>query len=166
MSKLLGRLNNEEVVTIKGLFVSSVLTLLTTYYASKCLFIVLLQFDDGQTEYDGEVQIDAVKKFIQTESLPLVVEFNHDTAQKIFGGDIKSHLLMFLSQSASNYEELLKSAKSVAGPFRDRVSTIWAVNPAMQLILILNSRTCFVRFFLIIIIKPSYRLDLKYPEPH
>lgn len=93
--------------------------------AQCCLFIILLQFDDGQTEYDGEVSIDAVKKFIQTESLPLVVEFNHDTAQKIFGGDIKSHLLMFLSQSASNYEELLKSAKSVAGPFRDRVSVTW-----------------------------------------
>lgn len=100
------------------------------------------------------MQIDAVKKFIQTESLPLVVEFNHDTAQKIFGGDIKSHLLMFLSQSASNYEELLKSAKSVAGPFRDRVSRIWAVNPTKQLNTILNVLTIFVCYFSIIV-KPS-----------
>lgn len=59
---------------------------------------------------------------MQAESLPLVVEFNHDTAQKIFGGDIKSHLLLFLSQAEGHYDNILENAKSVAGPFRDQVS--------------------------------------------
>ena len=38
-----------------------------------------------------------------SSALPLVVEFNQETAQKIFSGEIKSHLLMFLSKSADAY---------------------------------------------------------------
>lgn len=81
----------------------------------------VLQFDDGKSLYEGKPEVDAVKKFVQTESLPLVVEFNHDTAQKIFGGDIKSHLLLFLSKAAGHYDDLLSNAKSVAAPFREQV---------------------------------------------
>jgi len=83
--------------------------------------VLFKKFDDGKAVYSGEATLDAVKKFVQTESLPLVVDFNHDTAQKIFGGDIKSHLLLFLSQGAENYETLLGNAKAVASPFRDRI---------------------------------------------
>jgi len=85
--------------------------------------VLFKKFDDGKSVYDGAAEVDAVKKFVQTESLPLVVEFNHDTAQKIFGGDIKSHLLLFLSKSAGHYDDsgLLSNAKSVAAPFRDQI---------------------------------------------
>ncbi|XP_046659697.1 protein disulfide-isomerase [Homalodisca vitripennis] len=83
--------------------------------------ILFKKFDDGQAVFDGEQTMDALKKFVQTESLPLVVEFNQDTAQKIFGGDIKSHLLLFLSQAKGHYDDLLVNAKSVAAPFREKV---------------------------------------------
>lgn len=61
-----------------------------------------------------------IKKFISTNSLPLVVEFNHDTAQKIFGGDIKSHLLLFLSKDAGHFD-LVPNVKDVAKDYRDQV---------------------------------------------
>ncbi|XP_054286310.1 protein disulfide-isomerase-like [Macrosteles quadrilineatus] len=83
--------------------------------------VLFKKFDDGKSVYEGKAEVDAVKKFVQTESLPLVVEFNHDTAQKIFGGDIKSHLLLFLSKAAGHYEDLLVNAKNVAAPFRDQI---------------------------------------------
>ena len=44
-----------------------------------------------------------ITKFVASSALPLVVEFNQETAQKIFSGEIKSHLLMFLSKSSDAY---------------------------------------------------------------
>lgn len=64
-----------------------------------------------------------MKKFVTTRSLPLVVEFNHDTAQKIFGGEIKSHLLLFLSKESGTFD-LVDSVKDVAKSFRDQVYTV------------------------------------------
>lgn len=50
------------------------------------------------------------------------MEFNHDTAQKIFGGEIKSHLLIFVSKSdKESYERISEAARSVAKPFREQV---------------------------------------------
>ena len=42
--------------------------------------------------------------FVTSNSLPLVVDFSQETAQKIFSGDVKSHLLMFSSAAAEDHE--------------------------------------------------------------
>lgn len=49
------------------------------------------------------------------------MEFNHETAQKIFGGEIKSHLLMFLNKGDETYEKVTEAARSVAKPFKEQV---------------------------------------------
>lgn len=49
------------------------------------------------------------------------MEFNHETAQKIFGGDIKTHLLLFVSKAAGHYDTHVEGARSVASGFRDKV---------------------------------------------
>ncbi|MDK2413519.1 hypothetical protein QHH03_30990, partial [Aphanizomenon sp. 202] len=54
-------------------------------------------------------------------SLPLVVDFNHETASKIFGGDIKSHLLIFLSKEAGHYDTHLSAATAAAKGFKGEV---------------------------------------------
>lgn len=54
-------------------------------------------------------------------ALPLIVEFNHDTAQKIFGGDIKSHLLLFLNKAEDHFQQVSDAAASVAKGFREQV---------------------------------------------
>lgn len=56
------------------------------------------QFDEGRIVYEGENKPEDIKKWVSSESLPLVVEFSHETAAKIFGGEIKNHLLMFVSK--------------------------------------------------------------------
>lgn len=53
--------------------------------------------------------------------MPLLVEFNHDTAQKIFGGEIKSHLLLFLTKSEESFEKISEAARAVAKPFKEQV---------------------------------------------
>ncbi|KAK6630886.1 hypothetical protein RUM43_013456 [Polyplax serrata] len=82
--------------------------------------VLFKKFDSGREDYDGEYEEGAMKKFVTTRSLPLVVEFNHDTAQKIFGGEIKSHLLLFLSKESGTFD-LVDSVKDVAKSFRDQV---------------------------------------------
>ena len=47
---------------------------------------------------------EEIAKFVSSESLPLVVDFNHETAQKIFSGEVKSHFLLFSSVAADDHE--------------------------------------------------------------
>lgn len=91
-------------------------------YETKCGAIVLFkQFDESKVLFDGESNEADIKKFVQTHSIPLIVEFNHDSAQKIFGGEIKSHLLMFLSKEAGHLEKFVEPAKETAKKFRENV---------------------------------------------
>ncbi|XP_050301421.1 protein disulfide-isomerase [Anthonomus grandis grandis] len=83
--------------------------------------VLFKKFDEGQVAYEGEANESNLKKFIQSNSLPLLVEFNHETAQKIFGGEIKSHLLLFLKKGEESFETVSEAARSVAKPFREQV---------------------------------------------
>lgn len=91
------------------------------YEAQDGSIVLLKKFDEGQVKYEGEAAESNLKKFVQSNSLPLLVEFNHETAQKIFGGEIKSHLLLFLNKGDETYEKVTEAARSVAKPFREQV---------------------------------------------
>ncbi|XP_045464701.1 protein disulfide-isomerase [Harmonia axyridis] len=83
--------------------------------------LLFKKFDEGKVEYEGEDTIDQIKSFIVSNSLPLVVEFNHETAQKIFGGEIKSHLILFLNKEEEHFQKVSDAARSVAKPFREQI---------------------------------------------
>lgn len=83
--------------------------------------VLFKKFDEGRADFEGELKEDILKKFVSSNALPLVVEFNHETAQKIFGGEIKSHLLMFLSKEAGHFDQHLESARAVAKDFREQL---------------------------------------------
>jgi len=66
--------------------------------------VLFKKFDEGRNDLtEGLTDVEGVTKFVASNSLPLVVDFNQETAQKIFSGEIKSHLLMFLSKSSDEY---------------------------------------------------------------
>lgn len=91
-------------------------------YDAQCGSVILFKkFDEGKVAFEGEVSEAALKKFVTSNSLPLIVEFNHETAQKIFGGEIKSHLLLFLAKGEEHFEKIVQEARSVAKPFREQV---------------------------------------------
>jgi protein disulfide-isomerase A1 len=79
------------------------------------------KFDEGKALFEGEISAEAVTKFVQTNALPLVVEFNQDTAQKVFGGEIKSHVLIFVGKSDKNHEALVEASRSIARAVRDKI---------------------------------------------
>jgi len=83
--------------------------------------VLLKSFDEGRNEFEGEVSSESLKKFIASNALPLVVEFSHETAQKIFGGEIKAHNLLFLSKKSPEYDGLVKEFTSVASEFKGKV---------------------------------------------
>ena len=68
-------------------------------------------FDDRRAVYSGAIGKDALLEFVQRYAVPLVVEFNHETAQKIFSGEVKSHFLLFSSTKADDYEAKVNKFK-------------------------------------------------------
>jgi len=76
--------------------------------------VLLKDFDDGKAVLSEGITEEAVVKFVSSESLPLVVDFNHETAQKIFSGEIKSHLLVFSSAQAESHADTLALLREVA----------------------------------------------------
>merc|ERR1712102_231987 len=81
--------------------------------------VLFKKFDEGRNDLtEGLTDVDGVTKFIASNSLPLVVDFNHETAQKIFSGEIKSHLLMFLSKKSDEYADQHAIATKIAKDFK------------------------------------------------
>ena len=86
---------------------------------------------------EGEITEKNIKMFVTLQSLPLVVEFNHETAQKIFGGEIKSHLLLFLSQQDGHIEKYVEGAREVAKDFKGQVC-VYILNYPYTIVILIN----------------------------
>jgi len=83
--------------------------------------VLFKKFDEGRNDMEGANTVDEITTFVTKNALPLVVEFNHETAQKIFSGEVKSHLLMFLSKKSDAYEGQKKMAETVAKEFKGKL---------------------------------------------
>merc|ERR1711935_178588 len=59
------------------------------------------------SDQESDIAKDNLLEFIQRYAVPLVIEFNHDSAQKIFRGLVKSHLLIFVSYKSEEYESVV-----------------------------------------------------------
>lgn len=95
--------------------------LMTKYEASENQIFLFKPFDDKKTPYKGEANEEDIKKFVQVYSLPLIVDFNHQSASKIFGGSVKSHMLFFVSKEQGHVEKYVEPLKEVAANYRDEV---------------------------------------------
>merc|ERR1712122_109230 len=76
--------------------------------------VMVKTFDDGKAILTDDLSEENIAKFISSESLPLVIDFNHETAQKIFSGEVKSHFLMFSSAKADDHAEKLEKLRGFA----------------------------------------------------
>ena len=91
------------------------------YSAADGAVILFKDFDEKKDVFEGEVKKDDVLKFVASNALPLVVDFNHETASKIFSGEIKSHMLIFLSKDAGHYDSYLEICTSVAKSYKGKL---------------------------------------------
>ncbi|XP_062362202.1 protein disulfide-isomerase isoform X1 [Cinclus cinclus] len=105
--------------------ISSNVDVFTKYQISKDGVILFKKFDEGQNNFEGDLTKDNLLNFIKSNSLPLVIEFTEQTAPKIFGGEIKTHILLFLPKSVSDYQGKLDNFKSAAGNFKGKILFIF-----------------------------------------
>ncbi|XP_030361895.1 protein disulfide-isomerase [Strigops habroptila] len=105
--------------------ISSSADVFTKYELSKDGVVLFKKFDEGRNNFEGDLTKDNLLNFIKSNSLPLVIEFTEQTAPKIFGGEIKTHILLFLPKSVSDYQEKLDNFKSAAGSFKGKILFIF-----------------------------------------
>lgn len=82
--------------------------------------VLLKKFDEGRNELTSSIDEASIREFIQSNQLPLVIEFNPQTAQKIFGGEIKVHTLLFTSKKSGDFEKLQGEFQTAAKEFRGK----------------------------------------------
>jgi len=87
--------------------------------------VVMKKFDDLRADYTGAADVEDIKKFVRAESLALVTEFTDEAAPKIFGGDIKSHLLMFVSKKSDGFKGTHATYTDVAKGFKGKVLFVY-----------------------------------------
>ncbi|XP_023810370.1 protein disulfide-isomerase [Oryzias latipes] len=95
------------------------------FEVSKDGVVLFKKFDEGRNTFDGELTKDGLLAFVKANQLPLVIEFTEQTAPKIFGGDIKSHILMFLPKAASDFQEKMEQFKKAAAGFKGQILFIF-----------------------------------------
>ncbi|XP_008315976.1 protein disulfide-isomerase [Cynoglossus semilaevis] len=95
------------------------------FEVSKDSIILFKKFDEGRNTFDGEVTKENLMAFVKSNQLPLVIEFTDQTAPKIFGGDIKSHILMFLPKGSSDFQDKIDQFKKAAEGFRGKILFIF-----------------------------------------
>lgn len=102
-------------------FISSEDAVFTAVEGKDGHVVLFKKFDEGRNVLEKVETVEATKQFVVSNSLPLVTEFTHESASKIFGGEIKNHNLLFLSKKAANYDELHEKFRKAAEQFKSKV---------------------------------------------
>jgi len=84
--------------------------------------VLLKKFDEGRNILQGEITSESVTQFVNTNAMPLVVDFNQDTAKMIFG-DVKvdGHFIIFASAKDEDHEYKLHTARKIAKDYKGKI---------------------------------------------
>ncbi|EDV27879.1 uncharacterized protein TRIADDRAFT_52862 [Trichoplax adhaerens] len=81
--------------------------------------IIMYKKDSDAEEFKGWMTKENILKFARIFALPLINEFTQENAPKIFGSDVKTHLLLFIGKKdEENFNKGVAALKKVATEFR------------------------------------------------
>lgn len=83
--------------------------------------VLFKKFDEGRNDFDGKLEADEIQKFVKANQLPLVTEFSDETAPKIFGGDVKHHVLFFDKKTSDSFKANHDAFSEAAKGFKGKV---------------------------------------------
>ncbi|XP_074538670.1 protein disulfide-isomerase A2 [Halichoeres trimaculatus] len=91
-------------------------------YEAKANSVVLFKkFDDGRADFllpeSGTLDKKNLTSFINSKSLPLIIPFSQEVADKIFSSSILLHTLLFINSSVESQTALIGESKAVAKKF-------------------------------------------------
>jgi len=89
--------------------------------AAEASIVLFKDFDEKKNVFDDKYEVETITKFVEANSMPTVVEFNHESAQKIFSGAIKSHLLLFVSYKSDEYAAQKELASKIAKDYKGQL---------------------------------------------
>ncbi|CDQ69698.1 protein disulfide-isomerase [Oncorhynchus mykiss] len=118
-------LNAAEAVDDVPFGITSNDAVYSKFEVSKDGVVLFKKFDEGRNTFDGELSKADLLAFIKANQLPLVIEFTEQTAPKIFGGEIKSHILMFVPKAASDFDEKMVEFKKASEGFKGKILFIF-----------------------------------------
>ncbi|XP_064816771.1 protein disulfide-isomerase A2 [Oncorhynchus masou masou] len=87
--------------------------------------VLFKKFDEGRVDLsvseEEKVGKEELTVFIRTNSLELVIEFNEQNADKIFGSKVHTHTLLFINSTVQEQKSLLTEYSTVARVFKGKV---------------------------------------------
>lgn len=95
------------------------------YKISDEAVVVFKNFDEGRVDLMANIDAEEVKKFVMENRLPLVTEFTQETASKIFGGEVKNHMLLFIRKKADDFQSNFDTFKQIAQNYKGKVLFIF-----------------------------------------
>ena len=77
--------------------------------------------DEGRSDLTEDLNKESIKKFIEESQTSPVIEFSQQNAPKIFGGTIRTHVIMFIKKSSSEFKAKYNIFKNAAYRFQNEV---------------------------------------------
>jgi len=87
--------------------------------------VLFKKFDEGRNDLTEDLTSENIAAFVVANQLPLVIEFTQEAAQKIFGGELKQHCLLFVSKTSDEFSGIIDNYKAVASDFKGKVLFIY-----------------------------------------
>jgi protein disulfide-isomerase A1 len=96
----------------------------TKFGVSAPAIVLTKKFDEGRMDYAGPFTNLDITEFVTKGSTPNVIEFSPATAQKIFGGELKTHFLLFVDKSQSYYADKRAMLDTFAVEYKGRLLSV------------------------------------------
>lgn len=100
--------------------------------------VMFKNFDEGKAYYNGDPNFEELTKFINSNSMPLLVEFSYDFAPMIFGGSIKDHLLLFTPTKSDDFQSLKDMFTEMAKAYKGKLLFVMVDSNKEELKMILH----------------------------